>query len=353
VQPLHIAATASSFGTHTSANSIIDEEFSVFSDSIVSLFSAASSKKNGDGNSSNASFDKVIKLLLKQYPHAAQTPHGRSGRLPLVLADRAGHRTWNDGMKTLLRAYPPALFSGSKGMVPVKLYPHVLSLIGGGDPPESSQTNCASVSNCASTNTMSSLHRSCYSNRFKGHGGIGLLHNLLLLKQRHMRELMAGTTGISSTGRRQPSRNLVNHDGITRSEDNSQITSRYSSRSSSYHPPKPSKTNGRIRSESDKKKRKELATTMYELLRAKPDLIEASRSHQVNSKSDFRKTNSINETMPLEAAISIPNSAHDSYYSHHPEGPQGQRLSRGRKKTTSRNLLERMRVFERKAWKSV
>ena len=117
-----------------SNNSVVDEESSVFSDSIVSLFSVASSKKNGDSNNSkNASFDKVIKLLLKQYPQAAQTPHGRTGRLPLVLADRAGHRTWNDGMKTLLRAYPPALFSGSKGMIPVKLYPYVLfacSMIG-------------------------------------------------------------------------------------------------------------------------------------------------------------------------------------------------------------------------------
>ena len=134
MQPLHIAATASSLGTLASNNSVIDEESSVFSDSIVSLFSGMSSKKYGDGNCSYDSFDKAIKLLLKEYPQAAQTPHGRSGRLPLVLADRAGNRTWNDGMKTLLKAYPPAIFSGSNGKMPVKLYPNILSLIGGGKP---------------------------------------------------------------------------------------------------------------------------------------------------------------------------------------------------------------------------
>ena len=84
-----------------------------------------------------------MKLLLKQYPQAAQTPHGRSGRLPLVLADRVGNRTWNDGMKTLLRAYPPALFSGSTGMIPVNLYPNVLSLIGGGNFSDSTAQKCA------------------------------------------------------------------------------------------------------------------------------------------------------------------------------------------------------------------
>ena len=308
-KPLHIAATASSLRKLTSTNSSIDEDSSVFSDSIISLFSTLSSKKSADGTCNHDSFDKVIRLLLKQYPQAAQTPHGRSGRLPLVLADRAGNRTWNDGMKTLLRAYPPALFSGSKGMIPVKLYPNVLSLIGGGNPPES-------LIKSSSTNTVSTLHRNCCNNGFKGRRGIGLLHNLMLLKQRHIKELMEGPSGES---------NLYG---------NSQLPT--------------SKNNDGIGDQPERKKRKELATTMFELLRSKPDLIEASRSHQRNLKSDFGENTSYKKNKMFSS-----DSTRGCYPSNGSQDSETQRLSRGRKKTMSRKLIERMKVFERKTWKSI
>lgn len=366
MQPLHIAATASSLGTLASNNSVIDEESSVFSDSIVSLFSGMSSKKYGDGNCSYDSFDKVIELLLKQYPQAAQTPHGRSGRLPWVLADRAGNRTWNDGMKTLLKAYPPAIFSGSKGKISVKLYPNILSLIGGGNPPEPSPPKCASFIKYSSTNAMSSLHRTSCNSRLKGRGGIGLLHNLMLLKQRHVKELMAGSSGTYNTygnpliGRRQNGRpysdiqsfsneSLLHHHDISHTDDNPRFTKRSSSQSF----PSRSKNNGGIRNQQERKKRKELATTMFELLRAKPDLIEASRPHQPCFKSDFCKIGSYNRNMSLVGAISSPNNASENCYSDKPEGCERQRFSRGRKKNTSRKLIERMKVFEKKPWKSV
>jgi len=320
--PLHIAATASSLGNLTSNNSIIDEESSVFSDSIVSLFSAVSSKKYGDKSYNFDSFDKVIKLLLKQYPQAAQTPHGRSGRLPLVLADRAGNRTWNDGMRTLLRAYPPALFSGSKGMISVKLYPYILSLVGGGDPQESPSKKCTGIGNLSTMNKSPSCHGSCRDNRFRGRGGIGLLNNLLLLKQRHIDELMAGATatyGNFLIRRRQNGR--LNPDGESISNEN--LTSLK-------------------RGEPERKKRRELATTMFELLRAKPDLIENCRSHKPSLKSQVRKIGSYGRKMPPS-----PTNAAKKYKGGKMNDYERKQLSPRR--ITSEKLKERMRVFEGKA----
>mmetsp|Transcript_11621 Transcript_11621/g.27268 ORF Transcript_11621/g.27268 Transcript_11621/m.27268 type:complete len:828 (-) Transcript_11621:280-2763(-) len=359
--PLHIAATASSFKTTSSTNGVMDEDSSVFSDSIVSLFSSGSTRKNGNDGSGNASFDKVIRLLLKRYPQAAQTPHGRSGRLPLVLADRAGDRTWNDGMKTLLRAYPPALFSGSKGIISVKLYPHVLSLIGGGDPTLPYQARNVPNANANANATLSS-QRTCPSNRFKGHGGMSLLHNLLLLKQRHMRERMAGTsvtskengkhciagrpfiptnsdfTRVSSTNQ-----GLFDHEDLTHTGERSHATRKNSLTSSSQS----SKCNNCTMRGVDRKARKEYATTMFELLRAKPDLIEVTRSHQVNLKSDLQR--GVRNTRKMSLAT---HGSDSNICSHQFRAPQYQQFSKGRKIITSRNFLERMRVFERKTWKS-
>jgi hypothetical protein len=365
-QPLHIAATASSLGTLSSNNSVIDEESSVFSESIVSLFSAISSKNYGDGNCSHDSFDKVIKLLLKQYPQAAQIPHGRSGRLPLVLADRAGNRSWNDGMRTLLRAYPPAFFSGSKGMIPVKLYPNVLSLIGGGNPPEMPPQKCAGLSNFPNVNAMSSFHRSCSINRFKGRGDIGLLNNLVLLKQRHMKELMASSSetysanGNIGVGKQQnndipnsdvqstESESFRHYEVVSRADGNHQFTNQPSSRLLSS----PYKNSSGISHTPERKKRKELATTMFELLRAKPDLIEASRSHQTSFKSDSCKVRCHQGKLSLVGTKSTQTSTHMIHYSDKREQCQRQRLSGGPKKNTSRKLAERMKVFERKSWMS-
>lgn len=344
-----------------SSNSVTDEELSVFSDSIVSLFSASSAQKNGDSGSGNGSFDRVIKLLLKQYPQAAQTPHGRSGRLPLVLADRAGDRTWNDGMKTLLRAYPPALFSGSKGMIPIKLYPHVLSLIGGGDPPDAPQTLCSNTSDFPTTNTTSMVHRGCYGNRFIGRGGIGLLHNLLLLKQRHIRELMAGTasTQTSNNSLFTGGRHLFHmnsnvpmssstrirvreHHAIRRGNSSHRMGAHSSNASSAYE----NGRNGQGK-QPHRKIRKEYATTMFELLRAKPDLIETARSHQGNLKSDLHERRSNTSSVLVSARELFLDRCNASRQSSQSEGKRDQLSPRTRKKITSRTLLERMKVYER------
>ncbi len=317
----------------------------MFSDSIVSLFSAVSSNKYGDKNYNFDSFDKVIKLLLKQYPQAAQTPHGRSGRLPLVLADRAGNRTWNDGMRTLLRAYPPALFSGSKGMISVKLYPYILSLVGGGDPQEPPCKKCAGIGIIPTMKKAPSCQHNSCDTRFRGRGGIGLLNNLLLLKQRHINELMAGasaTYGNFLIGRRQNTRlnsdresiskeNLTRHEHIPRPDSNLRFNG--DRRSLTLSSPKGG--------EPERKKRRELATTMFQLLRAKPDLIENCRSHQSSLKSEVRKIRSYDRKMPpsqTNAAKQFKGGKMNDY--------ERKQLSPRRTKVTSEKLKERMRVFE-------
>jgi hypothetical protein len=331
-QPLHIAASASSFGTIASNLTMTDEESSVFSDSMASFFSTSSNRKNGKGGN-NQNFDTVIKLLLKQYPQAAQTPHGKSGRLPLVLAARVGHRTWNDGMKALLRAYPPALFSGSKGMIPVKLYPHALALIGGARPLPSSEMDISlmtSGSNHSGGNSLPSGSGHSFGNsRHKGRGGNRLLHNLLLSKQRQMRELMGtGSSTVTTSASTYRSGRVRNHlhDSNHRSRARISATSSFKK--------KPAAT-----IETKEKKGKvdpKLATTMFELLRMKPDLVEVGRSYQAeiernrleaNKKKDFSRAG----VSPGGATV-------------------GSGLAR-RKKTMSPKLLERMTVFQRKAWK--
>lgn len=115
--PLHIAAVASTFLPNKISKPGSDE------DSLMSSLSTLS------GMSSDASkpFQKVIRMLLRFYPEAAQIPHGISGRLPLILAMDARQRTMDDGIKLLLEAYPAAL--ESKEFDP-KLYPYILSSVG-------------------------------------------------------------------------------------------------------------------------------------------------------------------------------------------------------------------------------
>lgn len=66
-------------------------------------------------------------MLLQHYPEGASIPQGGSGLLPLLLAIKTGQRTWNDGIRTLLHAYPPALHN--KRVIEPFLYPKVLSLV--------------------------------------------------------------------------------------------------------------------------------------------------------------------------------------------------------------------------------
>ncbi|KAG7372384.1 ankyrin repeat domain protein [Nitzschia inconspicua] len=333
--PLHIAASASSFGTLSSNIGMKDEEASVFSDGMASLFSTGSTKRNksGDGN-----FDTVIKMLLKQYPQAAQTPHGKSGRLPLVLAARAGHRSWDDGMKTLLRAYPPALFSGSKGMIPVKLYPHALALIGGGDPlPPPNAARSLSLnkgSNHSGGNGLKSSTHSYGHTRVKGRGGMAFLHNLLLLKQRHIHELAGTATQLSEGAMNvnSPFRPTRHRNHVYSVPLSSGSGHRPRSRNSSWSRKKPaSKTPPRTKVDP------KLATTMFELLRTKPDLVEVGRSYHEKLERERRQHRDNADSKPSPT------------FSASAQGHQGD-ITRG-KRTMSRSLLERMTVFERKAWK--
>ena len=66
-------------------------------------------------------------MLLQHYPEGASTPQGGSGLLPLILAIKTGQRSWNDGIRTLLHAYPPALHN--KRVIEPSLYPKVLALV--------------------------------------------------------------------------------------------------------------------------------------------------------------------------------------------------------------------------------
>ena len=109
--PIHVAATASSVVVSAGGN----DEDSMVSD--LSFLSTATACTNV--------FDKVLRILLHQYPAAARIPHGVSGKLPLILALET--RSWDDGIKTLLDAFPAALHA--KRMLP-GVYPYVLAKVG-------------------------------------------------------------------------------------------------------------------------------------------------------------------------------------------------------------------------------
>eukprot|EP00521_Asterionellopsis_glacialis_P017994 CAMPEP_0195293072 /NCGR_PEP_ID=MMETSP0707-20130614/11583_1 /TAXON_ID=33640 /ORGANISM="Asterionellopsis glacialis, Strain CCMP134" /LENGTH=533 /DNA_ID=CAMNT_0040353701 /DNA_START=119 /DNA_END=1720 /DNA_ORIENTATION=+ len=117
--PLHIAAVASSLvtGHNGEGTSNVGDDASIVSD--LSFLSNTTTV-------AKSCFDKVIKILLKHYPAAARIPHGRCGRLPFVLAIDSGRRTWNDGIRSLLEAFPPALESRR---LPLNLYPSIVTLI--------------------------------------------------------------------------------------------------------------------------------------------------------------------------------------------------------------------------------
>ena len=134
--PIHIAATASSFFTDTEETSPSDmmaaaavvasdgaDDMSVMSDA-MSFFSSATVSQTTNP------FDKIIKLLLQYYPEAARIPHGQTGRLPLIAAMESGVRTWEDGIRSLVQAYPPALHS--KRLVHSSLYATILALVADG-----------------------------------------------------------------------------------------------------------------------------------------------------------------------------------------------------------------------------
>lgn len=125
--PLHIAAVASSYTTNSNVEgSPTTMSFPSDEDSSVSDMSFLSSATCVTTNA----FDKVIRILLSHYPAAARIPHGRTGRLPLVMAIEGRRRTWEDGIKTLLDSFPPALESRKISTI---YYPAILALIGSRD----------------------------------------------------------------------------------------------------------------------------------------------------------------------------------------------------------------------------
>lgn len=133
--PMHIAVTASSYlataeqasprtmAAAFTAAADASDDLSILSDT-MSFFSSATVSQTSNP------FDKVLKILLQHYPEGAQIPQGRTGHLPLVLAVESGRRTWQDGIRTLLYAYPPALHN--KKLIEPELYPNVLSLVTSG-----------------------------------------------------------------------------------------------------------------------------------------------------------------------------------------------------------------------------
>ena len=168
--------------SHGSFKNSTDDEASAISDSVASFFSSATT------NATPYPFDKVIKILLSHYPDAAKTPQGKSGRLPLVLAAQAGQRTWEDGIETLLYAYPPALHSLK---LPKPVMVEVLALITGENSPSSK------------------------SNTFVG----GILQNLSILKGSHHKRpesASAGSQVRSGGGRREKNKKATKHNMILR-----------------------------------------------------------------------------------------------------------------------------------------
>ena len=135
--PIHIAATARSYlATHCAGGNdktavaaaaaaavAASDEDSLVSEAtgVMSFFSSATVSQTINA------FDKVIKILLQHYPESAKIPQGKTGRLPLVMAVESGCRSWEDGIQTLLTAYPPALHN--RKLMSLPLYANVLALI--------------------------------------------------------------------------------------------------------------------------------------------------------------------------------------------------------------------------------
>ena len=138
--PIHIAATVTSnvVDAHPSEANMAHalaaaaaatdgaDDLSVFSDAALSFFSTATVCRTTNP------FEKVLKMLLQHYPEGARIPQGKTGRLPLVMAIESGARSWEDGIRTLLNAYPPAMHK--KRLIEPKLYPNLLGLVIGPSP---------------------------------------------------------------------------------------------------------------------------------------------------------------------------------------------------------------------------
>jgi Ankyrin repeats (3 copies) len=113
--PIHTWAMAPSL-VHNEATRTDDDS------SFLSEFSMLSHATQSTPNP----FDRVLRILLHHFPAAVQVPHGITGKLPLTMALQ--RRTWDDGIQTLLDAYPSAL--ESKKWFPDSIYSSILARIG-------------------------------------------------------------------------------------------------------------------------------------------------------------------------------------------------------------------------------
>lgn len=190
-----------------------DDDSSVYS--LTSFFSSSTT------NATPHAFDKVIQILLRNYPEGAHIPHGKSGRLPLVLAIRAGERTWEDGIQTLLSANPAALHSAKLH----KAYPEGIALVGGGGHPPKKPV------------------------RGEKEGGLRIFQNLYLLA------LHNRSSHHSDGGRRGAARKPHKHRSLTSSSHGSRKASK-----GKLLPPSP----------------RDL-TNIFQLLKSKPDLVDPEK----------------------------------------------------------------------------
>jgi hypothetical protein len=236
--PSHIETVASSYWNNSNSNTGTgggggggDDHSSVMSDAAMSFFSSATVSQTSNP------FDKVIKILLQHYPAGARTPQGKSGRLPLVLAvESKGKRTWEDGIRTLLNAYPPALHN--KKVIEPILYPHVLSLVANNG---LQQTTSSSVSNGG-------------EGAFDFSGYVDVLPNC--------------QPSISTTATAQPSPTMTTASNVV-SSSNSQFGQSYSlARTATNNIKSTQRISQRtIRQETCSR------TTLFELLRSKPEWL--------------------------------------------------------------------------------
>mmetsp|Transcript_79825 Transcript_79825/g.222080 ORF Transcript_79825/g.222080 Transcript_79825/m.222080 type:complete len:549 (+) Transcript_79825:76-1722(+) len=224
--PIHIAATASSSGSAAESNANhgsggADDDSSVYS--LTSFFSSSTT------NASPHAFDKVIQILLRNYPEAAYIPHGKSGRLPLVLAIRGGERTWEDGIQTLVTANPAALHSAKLQ----KAYPEGIALVGGGG------------------------HPPTHPKKGEKEGGLRIFQNLYLLAlhNRNNHGSGGGAGGRRGTAARKPRK----HRSLT-SSSHGGGGSKKASKGNKSLPPNP-----------------RTLTNMFQLLKSKPDLVDREK----------------------------------------------------------------------------
>ncbi len=189
--------------------------------SLTSFFSSSTT------NATAHAFNKVIQILLRVYPEGAHVPHGKSGRLPLLSAIRAGQRTWEDGIQTIIAANPAALH-GAKLQ---KAYPEALAVVGGGGHPP--------------------------ARPMKGEkeGGLRIFQNLYLLAI-HNRSNHGDGIG----GRRGTTRKPRNHISLNSSSHGCGGSRKTSKSQNMSIPPNP-----------------RTLTMIFQLLRSKPDLLDPEK----------------------------------------------------------------------------